>query len=145
MKVSITIEGLSRCQAALRELPAAVGKSVVRDILIERAEPIAETVRSLAPVGRGVLQGSVVVGTRASWGGFALHGKGGPHHVEVFVGPSPDGFHGLFQEFGTLHHPPQPFLRPALDKHIDKVFENIVDDLWAAIQAALARRARKGR
>lgn len=138
------IEGLSDCQAALRELPAAVGKKVVRDILIERAEPIAETVRALAPVDQGDLRDSVAVSTRLTRAQRAIYRKEGPGDVDVFIGP---GAHpqAHLQEFGTEHHPPQPYLRPAWDQHIDKVFENIVEDLWAAIRKALARRAKKGR
>lgn len=138
------IEGLSQCLEALRGLPPAVGKKVLRDILMERAEPIAETVRALAPVDQGDLSESVTVSTRLSRAQRAAYRKEAPGDVDVFIGPGPHPQAHL-QEFGTEHHPPQPYLRPAWDRHIDTVFENIAEDLWEAIRQALARQARKKR
>jgi HK97 gp10 family phage protein len=143
VKITVKIEGLSRCQAAFRDLPDAVGKKVVRNILIERAEPIAETVRSLAPIDQGDLRESVAVSTRLTRAQRAIYRKEGPDDVDVFIGPG-NNPQAHMQEFGTQHHPPQPYLRPAWDRHIDKVFERIAEDLWAAIRKALARHARKG-
>lgn len=144
MKISVKIEGLAECQKALRELPPAVGKKVIRDILCERAAPIAETMQALAPVDQGDLRDSIVVSTRLTRAQRALYRKEGPDDVDVFIGP---GGHpqAHLQEFGTEHHPPQPYIRPAWDQHIDKVFENIVADLWDAIQKALARVAKRTR
>ena len=32
------------------------------------------------------------------------------------TGPGKDGFHGLFQELGTIFHAAQPFMRPSFDE-----------------------------
>jgi len=47
------------------------------------------------------------------------------------------------QEFGTVHNGPHPFLRPAWDAEKDKVLAGLKDDLWAEIEKAAKRIARK--
>ena len=44
-------------------------------------------------------------------------------HLVTVRGKRKDGYaarYGRLQEFGTVHHAPQPFLRPAFDKHREK-------------------------
>ena len=47
------------------------------------------------------------------------------------------------QEFGTVKDPRQPYLRPAWDAERIGVLEGIKEDLWAEIEKAAARRARR--
>jgi hypothetical protein len=62
--------------------------------------------------------------------------------VQVVIGP---GRHpqGIMQEFGTDHHPPQAFMRPAWDRHRGELLPSIGKAMWHEIEAAGARRARK--
>ena len=49
----------------------------------------------------------------------------------------------VMQEFGTEHHGPQPFLRPAWDGGKMRMLSGIKRDLWAEIKRAADRVARK--
>lgn len=141
-KTVVRIEGLKEISDALQELPKATGKNVVRRILKDRAEPFAETARSLVPVDQGHLRESITVSTRLTRRQRSQHRKAGPNDVEVFIGPNADPAAHL-QEFGSSRHPAQPFMRPAWDQNKDAALDGIAQDLWAEIEKAVARRARK--
>jgi HK97 gp10 family phage protein len=141
MKTTVKLEGLREVKATLQRLRATTETSIIKQVLSARAEPIAETARRLAPVEHGDLQGGIVVSDRLTARQRGLHQKRGPNEVEVFVGAGPHPQAHL-QEFGTSHHPAQPFMRPAWDQHKEKALEGIVADFWAAIKKALARGGR---
>lgn len=142
MKVTVKLEGLAEIAAALDELPKATGKNILRRILLERAEPIAEAARGHAPVFQGFLRSSINVSTRLTRRQRKRHRKAKPDDVEVFIGPGTDPAAHL-QEFGTEHHGPQPFMRPAWDAEKDGVLEGLKEDLWGEIEKAVSRRAKK--
>jgi HK97 gp10 family phage protein len=141
MKTTVKLEGLREVKATLQRLRATTETSIIKQVLSARAEPIAETARRLAPVEHGDLHGGIVVSDRLTARQRGLHQKRGPNEVEVFVGAGPHPQAHL-QEFGTSHHPAQPFMRPAWDQHKEKALEGIVADFWAAIKKALARGGR---
>ena len=62
--MKVRIEGLSELKAALRALPDATAKNVVRRVLSKRGEPIAERARQLVPVDKGELKASIAVSTK---------------------------------------------------------------------------------
>jgi hypothetical protein len=66
MSVKVTIEGLAEVKTALRALPDATAKNVVRRVLRSRGEPIATRARRLVPVEEGELRDSIAVSTRLS-------------------------------------------------------------------------------
>jgi HK97 gp10 family phage protein len=167
-RTTFKIEGLRELEEALSELPKATGKNVLKRALTKAAEPIAETARSLAPVGvTGKLHVGIVASARfkttvgnaeysaamsaglgADVAGAALraarHAAGsGNSFAEVAVGPTTKVFYGMFQEFGTAHHGPKPFLRPAWDSHKMDALNSIKDDLKEEIDKAVQRAARK--
>jgi len=59
------------------------------------------------------------------------------------VGPTT--FVGVFQEFGTVVHGAQPFMRPAWDAGRDKVLKDFGVQLWKAIARTVKRLARQAR
>ena len=143
--IIVTVDGLAEVKTALRELPDATAKNVLRRVGRRRLEPVAERARSLVPVDQGELRDSIAVSTRLTRRQRAKHQKLGPDDVEVFAGAGPHPQAHL-QEFGTEHHGPQPYMRPAWDAEKDGVLAGIKDDLWAEIEKAtkrLAARARK--
>jgi HK97 gp10 family phage protein len=142
MSIRVKVEGLKPLKDALQDLGKATGRNVMRRVLLERGEPIAEAMRQNAPVATGYLQGSIDVSTRLAPSARKGHEKLSDNAVEVFIGPSATP-RAIMQEFGTVHHPPQPFARPAWDANKDETLEGIKDDIWAEIQKAVARRARK--
>jgi hypothetical protein len=46
------------------------------------------------------------------------------------VGATRGGFYGSFQEFGTAHHAPQPWARPAFDATHQTSLRVFADALW---------------
>src|SRR5690606_2344940 len=62
--------------------------------------------------------------------------------VEVFVGAGPVP-HAHLQEFGTAHHGPQPFARPAWDAAKGGAIDTVKSEMWSEIEKAAKRLARK--
>jgi HK97 gp10 family phage protein len=58
------------------------------------------------------------------------------------IGPSKQGFYGLFQEIGTAHHHAQPFLQPAFDAKIQEATAVIGYFLKRQIESQVKRQNR---
>ena len=140
MEVKVRVLGLSQLEQGLSELPRATGKNVLRRVLRQRGEPIAERARNLAPIDEGDLKDSIAVSTKLSRSQRRKRRKKAT--VEMFVGP---GTHpqAITQEFGTWFHPPQPFMRPAWAAEKGSILEDLSGDLWTEIDKAAQRIARK--
>ena len=66
-------------------------------------------------------------------------------HIVTVRGKRKDGYaarYGRLQEFGTVHHAPQPFLRPAFDSNRMKAVETMKQTGGRRIMAA-AKKAKK--
>lgn len=135
-RVRVRVEGLRELDAALGELPKATGRNVLRRVGRAGLEPVIEDAAERAPTLFGDLQGSITVSTKRP----RRHRK--ESEVEVYGGPTnlPQAH---LQEFGTQHHGPQPFLRPAWDAGRDGVLEFVRTELGAEIDKAAQRLARK--
>jgi HK97 gp10 family phage protein len=142
MSFKVTVEGLAELKTALRALPDATAKNVVRRMLRKRGEPIAARARRLVPVEAGELRDSIGVSTKLSRRQRARHRKFDTNDIEVYVGAGPLPQAHL-QEFGTEHSLAQPFLRPAWDSGKREVLEGIKADLWEEITQAVTRLACK--
>lgn len=140
VKQTFKIEGLKELGEALQELPKATGTNVLKRALTEAADPIEQDAASRAPELRGHLKRSVTTGTKLSRRQKSQHKK--ESKVEIFVGPGalPQA---VWQEFGTAHHPAQPFLRPAWDANGKGALMSIKDALAEQIEKARQRLARK--
>lgn len=140
--IRFKLEGLSECHAALRALPDATAKNVLRRIGRQRLEPMAERARALAPVEDGTLKESVMVSTQLTRRQRSQHQKLGPDDVEIFMGAGalPQAH---MMEFGTVDVAPRPFMRPAWDGGREKLLEGLKEDLWREIEKAANRLARK--
>jgi HK97 gp10 family phage protein len=141
MKVTFRVEGLKDCEDALKALPAATGKNVLRRVLLEAGAPIASVARSLAPKLTGRLSVSIIVGTRLSKRQRKI-ANDTKSYAEVYVGPAPYP-RAHIQEFGSSDVPPQPYMRPAVDATGNRVIEIFKDRLWEETRKAMARFERK--
>ena len=163
MKVTVRVDGLKEIDRALGELSKRTAKSVTRRALVDALEPMAEVARQNAPVRLGHLRDSIIVTTKTPKGGdtakaafaevmraggsreearAALRAaKSGGVFAQAFMGP---GRHpqAIFQEFGTAHHPPHAYMRPAFDSEKDGVVARLRDFLRGAIDKAVARAAK---
>lgn len=142
------IEGLKELDRALKKLPLAVQKRVLRATLKKAGRPIAADAAVRAPRDRGDLAESITVKTELSRSQRRKMRKS-KGEVVMFIGAArPKGAHAHLVEFGTEKMAAQPFLRTAWDAGKAAALETIKTDLWKAISRAakrLARRAAKGK
>lgn len=136
----VRVEGLRELDRALGELPRQTGKRLALKVMKEAARPLSEAGAANAPLGpTGNLKASYGVGTKLTRRQGKLNRKESP--VEVYVGPNDPA--AIQTEFGNEHQAPEPHLRPAWDTGKDKALADIKAGLWAGIQKAAARLARK--
>lgn len=148
--MQIKLEGFRELDAALTELTKAGGKGVLRRSLKKAAEPMAVIASGLAPVDSGKLQASVIVGAKLDGRQAKLHRrmfKDDRSSIELFVGPSylrgGGGRHGHLQEFGTINHAPQPFMRPAWDQDHKPMLDRLGKEMAIEVDKAVQRARRK--
>lgn len=147
MSVTVRTEGFRELEAELEKLAShTTRRASARRALRKAAEPLVTKAQALAPRGEtGQLSVSIGMGTRLSKRQQRLHRRmfgSSPSAVELFIGAGPLAS-AHTQEFGTRHHAPQAFLRPAWDGDKNAVLERIKTELWADIQKAVARAERR--
>lgn len=140
-RVTVKVEGLKELEKALKELPRATAKNVMKRVLIQAGQPVADQAEGLAPVNTGKLQKSIDIGVKLTRRQKSSSPK--QSAVEVYIGVGRSLPQGVFQEFGTAKNPPQPFMRPAWDGNKLGVLEKIKDLTWAEIKKAADRASRK--
>jgi len=151
MTVTVKLEGFDGFERNLAQLERlATRKAVARRALKKAAEPMADLASGLAPVDKGNLANSVIVGTKLDGRQAKMHRrmfKGDRTSVEMFVGPSyllgDGGRHGHLQEFGTVHHAPQPFMRPAWDRDHKALLQRLGELMAVEIEKAITRASRR--
>jgi len=140
------VDGLRELDAALQQLSSRMSKTVVERTLIKAAEPVERTAKALAPVLTGSLRDSLSVGRKLS--NRQRRRSRRESEVEVFVGANALP-HAHLQEFGTINHAAQPFMRPAWDQHKGEVLDSIAQLLGEEIKLTVdrieKRAARRGR
>jgi HK97 gp10 family phage protein len=147
MTVTMKLDGFDGFEKNLAQLEKlATRRAVARRSLIKAAQPMADMAQGMAPVGdTNTLAPSIMVGTKLSKRQAALHRKmfrNDRAAVEVFVGAGPlSSAHT--QEFGTAHHGPQPFMRPAWDSDHKALLQRLGEIMAKEIEKAITRQARK--
>lgn len=162
--VRMNVQGLAEVEKALDNLGKSVGRSVLRRSLRKAAAPMRDRAKELAPVDDGELRDSIIVGGMLNKSQRSKHRNLTAEErsaVELFVGPSyklgAGGRHGHLVEFGTAphivgglfagaQHPGtalQPFMRPAFDAEARPTIERLKPLLWAEIDRAARRQAKK--
>lgn len=142
---TVTVEGLSETLDALGELTTATQANVMRRVLLQAGQPIADAATALAPRGpSGNLVASISVApaqpskmTRSSRGAYD---KQNTVEVVVEAGPVPQS---IFQEFGTVHNSARPFMRPAWHGQREQALQIIQEQMSVEIEKARARAAAK--
>ena len=97
------------------------------------AEQELKRMAQMAPREPGApdLADNIVIST-----GRVIKPKGSDSHAAaVNIGPEKRFFYGFFQEFGTVHHGAQPFVRPAFDGGVTKALSDMARALWTALAA----------
>lgn len=143
--MTIKLSGFAELDRELEKLSKAAGKGVLRRSLKKSASPIAETANNFAPVGdTGAYSQSFVYSTKLNKRQSGQHRKmfrSDRAAVEGFVGTNDPA--GIQQEFGNVHHGPQPALRPAWDQEALPTLDRLGGHLWDEFQKSLGRANRK--
>jgi HK97 gp10 family phage protein len=149
MKATFKISGLRQLDAALGQLPKATARSVLTRTGKKALQPMAETARALAPddpdTGGNDLKASIIVGTKLNTRQAKMARKdareNGKAFATVYMGPTVS--HGLHQEYGTVNHGPQAFMRPAFSREAEGAIKIVASELGAEIEKAAKRLAKR--
>ena len=146
--ISMKLEGGARLAQNLSKLGFTEQRGVLVKILKHGAEPMAARMEQLAPVeeGKPDLRDHISISSTSKVAGPETLGSRRLNEGEaaVAVGPEKAFFYGLFQEFGTVRHGAQPFMRPAFDEKSGEALKLIQEDIWAHLRAQ-AERSTSGR
>ncbi|KUF12407.1 HK97-gp10 family putative phage morphogenesis protein [Pseudoponticoccus marisrubri] len=127
-----------RLERRLEAIPQDI-LHALRPALVKSAEETARNARTLAPVEDGDLAASITVtGPNETTPAYAEGGgkrTAGPNQALVTVG-NENVRHGHLQEFGTIHHEAQPFLRPGWRIARPRVMRRIQRAITTAIRKA---------
>jgi len=100
LSVKLEIQGLVELNADLTKIAGSLDKAVAEG-LAEAAEKIKDDAKEFAPVDTGALQKSIR--------------RSDVSLINPKTGREVD--YAAYQEFGTSRTPPQPYMRPALEKN----------------------------
>jgi len=145
MTETVKLIGFKELEKELEKLSQSAGKGVLRRGLKKAAEPMAAIANSMAPVGTtGDFAKSFAYSTKLNKRQKGIHRKmfkNDKAAVEGFVGTNDPA--GVQQEFGNIHHGPQPALRPAWDQDRGPLLDRLGQELWREFEKSLARAERK--
>ena len=108
--LQVQIEGIEIFQSNLNRILNSIAYEDLDDAVEDAAEVFQELQEELAPRDRSRLARDIAV-AKVKESTVFVQGKSG---AEWDAGPR-KAFWGMFQELGTIFHPPQPFMRPAFD------------------------------
>ena len=137
----VKFEGGRELDAALGQLPKATGRNVLKRTLKHAIQPIADAARANAPKQTLHLVESLDEGFRLNKRQSRAN-RNSKSFQEIHFGATNDPA-ARHQEFGTVNHPAQPYLRPAWEANRQEAFNRIGPSLWEEIEKAAARAARK--
>lgn len=162
MTIKLELSGEAALEKALGELKQATGKRVLRRVGKRALEPMRAKAEAMAPVADepytkgsfkkgtlrtvipGGLKESIVISERRT---RRVRKEMEPiSGIQMAMGPSSGAGvlnYASFQEFGTVDHPPQSFMRAAYNGEAEGAISSILDDLWSEIEKSAKRAARK--
>lgn len=156
MTTTFKVEGLRELGESMRALSAEVATRIARSMTNGAAQVVKKAavqhIVSSPSVETGSLSESVIVKriparqtTHTSEHIVTVRGRGKIIKRGKRKGQrQTEAPHAHFVEFGTVNMPPEPFLRPALDKNKEAAAEAMREIGRRRIEAA-ARKANKGR
>lgn len=147
MTVTMKIVGGRELEAGFKSLmddfdaSKTTVKNAMKRGLVEALEPMAEAASSLAPddpaTGGNDLRHSIVAGAKLTPRQARLAKKESKSFVTAYMGTADPA--GLYQEFGTVNHGPQAFMRPAFQAEGQNTIQRVVGALQKQLAKATAR------
>lgn len=150
MKTTMRFEGGKELDASLGALAAEygkpAGKAVLRRTLDKALQPMAEAARQLAPddplTAMEDLKASITVGGKLTKRQASLARKDqNKSTVTRYMGTADPA--GIPQEFGTVNHGPQPFMRPAFAQEAEATIKRVGAELGPEIEKTATRLAKR--
>lgn len=124
------ITGMEKLFADLRSFPQKIKQQALNGALRKGAVPIQQSVKRLTPRKTGKLAGNVVVVTdKKPW----LAGMDARVVVMVRWRGKTGSKYWRYQEFGTSHMAPHPFMRPGFAMEAQNAIVLILSDLARSI------------
>lgn len=148
MKTSMRVEGLDSLNATLSEMSKGLAKGALTRIAVNALDEVFVPVaRSLAPDDPTTpdpdLESSVVAGpaSKLNTRQKRLNKKRDDRSFgEGFAGTADPA--GLLQEFGTVNHGPQPWMRPAWQQTQKPLIDHVAKNAWPEVEKTAARAAK---
>ena len=123
--IQLSVQGQEQIARKLKGIPAALTPPVILELLQDAGEPMRRTARQRAPRSDSAPHMADSIA-------FGLGRSRGPG-VMIVLGPGRKFFYGRFQEYGTVHHVAQPFLRPAFDTQSATVTRRMGRATWRLV------------
>ena len=130
------LEGGADLGRALGELSKAVSARVRRESLLAAGVPVQRAAADNAHRTEGAgphLADNIAIGLERGEDAQELHATIGPERRPDFI------FWGYFEEFGTIHQPAHPFLRPAFDEAALRSLGILKTWMWHEIKRRIPR------
>lgn len=150
MRTTVKVDGLRELDAALGALAAEYGKpsgkAVMRRVADKALQPMAEAARNMAPDDPDTqgndLKASISVGGKLTKRQAAMARKDQDKAtVTRYMGTADPA--AVPQEFGTVNHPPQEFMRPAFAQHAEGAIKIVAQELGPEIEKTAGRLAKR--
>lgn len=144
-EAKVAIEGLSELLDSLKELPTVTGKNVLKRVARARLQPIADAASAKAPKRTGFLKAHIVVSPKLSAHQKSFDAVEGEYTIAMHAGveSSRASYYAHIDEFGSRHQRATPYMRPAWDEGKSGLTKDLAADLWAEIEKAANRLAKK--
>lgn len=138
MDVEVKLEGLSELEDSLSTFAPKLVKRAFRRAAVVATAPQIAAAKAKAPVMAkgtkrrrpGELRDAIVCTVKLTKRG--VRARVGPKRGKGETNQSP-GTWGLMEEFGSVHNPPQPYLRPAFDQTRQQSLELFAGELSAEL------------
>jgi HK97 gp10 family phage protein len=123
IEIIVNIEGLDELERTLTEGGRKSVKRFLRAVEKKAARVLQAAAEENAPVETGVLAESIKIASRISG-----------DQLTVSVGPSPDAFYGMFQEFGTEFQPAQHWLSMSFEDAKEEALDTFIREAAASLE-----------
>ncbi|HZQ25271.1 MAG TPA: HK97-gp10 family putative phage morphogenesis protein [Terriglobales bacterium] len=120
-EISCTIEGLEGVEAALRDAPRKMAVKYVRSAGKKAAKIMKESIADNMAVDTGFLSEHIGIQTVVN--------KGDEGSITVHIGPEPEAFYEVFDEFGANGRAGQHRMEHAAERVENEVLDTFVGEL----------------
>lgn len=149
MKTSFRVDGLSELNATLSEMSKGLARGALTRIAVNALKdefvPVASAMAPDDPAtGGNDLKSSIVAGpaSKLNTRQKRLNKKRDDKSFgEGFAGTADPA--GVLQEFGTVQHGPQPFMRPAWQQTQKPLIDHVAKNAWPEVEKTAMRAAKR--